>query len=188
MAGIMNNIALAQFAYSWPWYIVRASGLVAAALIILLILSGIGLITGHTFRLFEPLRAWAIHRAIGISLVVAIFSHIFFLLFDNYQRYSLEMILIPSISSLWVGFGIFAFYFLVVIIISSLLIVNSHKKVWKTIHLLSYLTVGLIFFHALNMGTDLKTGLLRYLWLGIGVVILIASMVRYWRSWAIKRG
>lgn len=42
---------------SWPWYITRAAGFVAAISLILLMLSGIGFITGGTFRFLEPLTA-----------------------------------------------------------------------------------------------------------------------------------
>ena len=52
---------------TWPWYITRAAGIIAVVLLILLILSGIGQITGFTFRFLEPLNAWAVHRAIGIA-------------------------------------------------------------------------------------------------------------------------
>ncbi|PIZ62715.1 hypothetical protein COY17_01900, partial [Candidatus Saccharibacteria bacterium CG_4_10_14_0_2_um_filter_52_9] len=35
---------------SWPWYLVRGSGMVAAAALVILLLSGIGQVTGYTFR------------------------------------------------------------------------------------------------------------------------------------------
>lgn len=183
---MINSAVLDQIAYSWPWYIVRASGLTAAVLLILLIISGIGLITGFTFRFFAPIRAWAVHKAIGLSLVFAVISHIFFLLLDQYQKYSLKMILLPSLNLPWVALGIIAAYSLAIIIISSLTIIHTNKKLWKWLHFLGYIVIALIFFHALNMGTDLKSGILRYIWIGSGIIILIAAIFRYRRSFATK--
>lgn len=60
---------------TWPWYITRASGLVAAAALVILILSGVGFITGRSFAFLEPLTAWATHRAIGIVFAVAVSIH-----------------------------------------------------------------------------------------------------------------
>jgi hypothetical protein len=34
---------------SWPWFVTRASGFVAAALLFSLVLSGIGMLTGYSF-------------------------------------------------------------------------------------------------------------------------------------------
>ncbi|MEP7204901.1 MAG: hypothetical protein ABI716_01770, partial [Candidatus Saccharibacteria bacterium] len=59
------NQQLAQRARSsWPRYLTRDSGLIAADLLVLLMLSGIGLVTGLTFKMVEPLKAWAVHRAL----------------------------------------------------------------------------------------------------------------------------
>ena len=41
---------------SWPWYLTRSSGLVAALVLTVLMLSGIGMITGHTFSWLEPAK------------------------------------------------------------------------------------------------------------------------------------
>lgn len=60
---------------SWPWYLTRAAGIVAAVSLIILMLSGIGQITGNTFRFLDPLTAWATHRALGIVFGVSVLVH-----------------------------------------------------------------------------------------------------------------
>lgn len=183
----MNDLVLSHAWSSLPWYLVRAFGLIAVVLLTLLVFSGIGLITGYTFRFWPPVKAWLIHRAIGLSFLLALAGHIFFLLVDRYVNYSLAQILIPfATNSVWLTFGIIAFYFILIIVITSLTIMHSHKKIWKLIHYLSYFAFILVFFHALYMGTDLKSGILRILWILIGISFLYGIMRRLARSSKIK--
>jgi hypothetical protein len=65
------HIATHRVASSWPWYIIRAAGFTAAGLIILLMLSGIGQVTGFTYRFIAPIKAWAIHKALALALCIA---------------------------------------------------------------------------------------------------------------------
>lgn len=182
----MNEIATQQalnhIASSWPWFIVRAAGLTSAVLLVILVVSGIGLITGLTFRVWPPIKAWAIHRSIGISLIITISCHVIFLLFDKYVNYSAINIFVPFTNSIWLTFGVLAFYLLAVVIYTSLTIFNGKKKLWKIIHFLTYPIIIFIFFHALNMGTDLKSGLFRIIWIIFGIVIFIAILTRLWRA------
>jgi hypothetical protein len=171
---------------SLPWYLVRAFGLISVVLLVILIIFGIGMITGFTFRFWEPVKAWAIHKAIAIAFIFSLAGHIFFLLFDSFQRYTLKMIFIPFAGSIWLTFGILGMYLLIIITISSLIIIDTKKYLWKIIHLSSYLAIIFVFFHALNMGTDLKHGWLRISWIIIGFIIAIGIIMRLWRAGTIK--
>ncbi|MEI7838484.1 MAG: ferric reductase-like transmembrane domain-containing protein [bacterium] len=180
---------------SWPWYITRASGIVAVALLLCLILSGIGLVTGYTFKLFEPLTAWAVHKALGLTMIVCVAIHGLALLFDTYVPFTLAQILFPfasnytpavlfgmKVGTIWVALGIFAFYGLVAIIISSLLIIDKKPRIWKYIHILSYLVAIMIYFHGLYLGTDLTHGIFRTTWIMFGIVAFLAAIFRIARS------
>ena len=48
------HVVVQRVSASWPWYIIRGAGFVAAGLLILLMLSGIGQVTGITYRFIEP--------------------------------------------------------------------------------------------------------------------------------------
>ena len=80
---------------SWPWYIARGSGMVAAITLVILLLSGIGLVTGYTFRFWEPLTAWASHRALGIIFSVSVVVHMLSLLFDHFVHFSILTLFVP---------------------------------------------------------------------------------------------
>lgn len=180
---------------SWPWYLTRASGLVAAAALVILMLSGIGQITGHSFKFLDPLTAWASHRALGITFGVSVLVHIFSLLFDKFVSFNIFQLLVPWLSnysqakvfglhlgSLWVALGIFAFYLSAVVVITSLVWVEKKPHLWRLLHFLSYLIILLVFIHALYLGTDLTHGLLRALWWLAGLTIAAGVLVRLWRA------
>lgn len=180
---------------TWPWYVTRASGLVAAASLVVLILSGVGLITGLTFKFLEPLTAWATHKALGYVFGLSVVLHIVALLFDKYASFNIVDVLVPFAShhhpltisgyhfgSLYVALGVFAFYIILAILISSLLWIDKKPYPWKTLHFYGYLAMALVFFHALYLGTDLTHGFFRVLWIIFGVSIAVAIVYRLRRA------
>jgi predicted ferric reductase len=184
---------------SWPWYVTRASGMVAAGLLVLLIISGIGQVTGFTYRLMEPLAAWSVHRALGIALGATILIHGSALLFDKYTPFTILQVLVPFAShytpvtiwrlhlgSLYVALGILAFYAAAIIICSSLFWMNKKPVAWRLLHYTSYLLVFLVFLHGLFLGTDIKHGVFRILWWLSGLVILVGVISRLRRVRTIK--
>lgn len=176
---------------SWPWYLTRASGLIAGLVFFMLMLSGSGFITGHAFNFLEPITAWATHRALGIMLGITLFLHIFALYFDGFIPFDLKSLFIPFAStyrpieiwgvnfgSLYVALGVLAFYIIIAIILTSLFWIDKKPKTWKLIHILSYITIIFIFIHALYLGTDLAQGVLRYVWIGLMAILGWAGLVR----------
>ncbi len=176
---------------SWPWYITRAAGFVAAISLLLLMLSGIGFITGATFRFLEPLTAWATHKAIAVVFAVSAVVHVVSLLFDKYVPFTVAQVLFPFLSSyrevtiaghnfgsLYVALGVFSMYFVLAIILTSILWIDKKPHVWKLFHFLAYLTMIFVFFHALYLGTDLAHGIFRIIWIVAGCSVAIAIVYR----------
>ncbi len=187
----LADIIIGKAATSWPWYIVRAAGLVAALSALVLMLSGIGAVTGHTFRILEPLTAWATHRAIGIVFVLSTIVHIVALLFDKFVPFSVVDVLVPwasdykpvtiagvSLGSIYVALGILAFYAIIAIVVTSLLWIDKKQKLWKLLHLASYGVIIAIFLHALFLGTDTGQGWGRLAWIAGGIVLAMVVLVR----------
>jgi methionine sulfoxide reductase heme-binding subunit len=180
---------------SWSWYVTRGSGLIAAVSLVLLLISGIGQVTGYTYKFLEPITAWASHRALGIAFGVSVLVHIFSLLFDHFVNFSFWQLFVPWLSnyrpttifgrhagSIFVALGVLAFYGVVIVIITSLIWVEKKPYTWKMLHLLSYLIILLVFIHALYIGTDLAHGIFRWLWIGAGISIAIATIHRLRRA------
>jgi sulfoxide reductase heme-binding subunit YedZ len=181
---------------SWPWYLIRGSGIVAAVSLVILIVSGIGQVTGFTYKFFEPLTAWASHRALGIVFGVSVVLHIGGLLFDHFLPFTLGQILVPWVShykpvtlfghnlgSLYVAMGVIAFYLTALVVITSLVWVEKKPHLWKWLHLFSYVIILLVFVHALYLGTDTAHGVVRWVWIASAVGIAAATIHRLWRAY-----
>lgn len=181
---------------SWPWYLVRGSGIVAAVSLVLLMLSGIGQITGHTYRFLEPLTAWASHRALGIVFGVTVVLHVGGLLFDHFTSFTIWDLLIPWLSdykpltlfgvqlgSFYLAMGVLSFYLTGIVVVTSLMIMHKQPHVWKLIHLASYLIIMMVFVHALYLGTDVSKGWMSAVWFACAAAILGGSVFRLWRAY-----
>lgn len=196
VAGTLNSAELGhKLASSWPWYLSRAAGLVAAVLLLLLALSGIGQLTGFSYRFMEPLLSWSLHRAIAIAFGVSVCIHGLALLLDKFDPYNIFQIIIPFTSpdsgvhhgSLYTAFGILASYLAAIMIFTSLYWINKKQKWWRLLHYLSYVLVALVFLHGLLLGTDIRHGTLRIIWWLAGTIIFVGILSRLLRAGTIHQ-
>lgn len=190
--GAAASSQLAQrISVAWPWYITRASGMVAALLLILLILTGVGTLTGYEFKFLSPIRAWANHRRLGIAFAVMVGIHGASLLLDHYITFNIFQVFIPftshyrstklfgvSVGSLGVALGITAMYAIAVVLYTSWKWIGTRAILWKRLHLLSYLILVLVLFHSLMVGSDVRYGLFRLAWIMLNVLVGIVIVVR----------
>jgi predicted ferric reductase len=195
------QIATNRVETSWEWYVIRASGFVAAGLLMLLMISGIGHVTGFTYRFLPPLKAWAIHKAMAYALLLSILVHVTFVLLDSFIKFSVPQVLIPFLSKynngttflglalggLAVTFGILAMYGIVIIVLTSLGFIDTRPRAWRWFHKISYLVVALIFLHGLFIGSDLKYGTFRTFWEAAGIVLALAIVSRLLRAGTLKK-
>lgn len=185
---------------SWGLYMIRAAGLVAAGLVMTLIIWGIGQVTGLIYRLFEPVKAWAIHKALAISLLLVGALHVSLIVINQTMGFTALDALIPfqtnysngtsflgmNLSGLAVAFGILAMYGVIIIVSSSLGWIYSRQKTWRWLHYLGYLVVFDIFMHGLYVGTDLIHGLVRLAWVSLGGILIIAVVSRLLRAGTLR--
>lgn len=195
------RIAASRVGSSWTWYVIRAAGFTAAGLLLLLMFSGIGQVTGLSYRFIEPIKAWAIHKALAFALCAAIVVHVIFLLIDHFLPFSLVQVLVPfksqysngttllgvSLSSIAVALGILALYGVIIIVSSSLGWINTKKGAWRKLHYLSYFVMLAVFIHALGTGADIRYGTFRAVWMLIGLVLILAVISRVWRAGTLRR-
>ena len=185
---------------SWPWYVSRASGLLAAILLGLLVLSGVGLLTGQTYRFLEPLPAWAAHRALGVAFAAMTFLHVFVILFDKFIGFSLVDILVPfatdykplrigglELGSVYMALGILSMYAIAAVLISTHYWMNSQPRRWKLLHYLSYGILAAVFVHGLFLGTDLKSGAARIVWFVVSAALVVSIGLRLYRAHTIGK-
>jgi DMSO/TMAO reductase YedYZ heme-binding membrane subunit len=89
-------------------------------------------------------------------------------------------------GSLGVTFGVLSLYGVVIIVISSLYWIDSKKRTWKLLHYISYAVAVLVFLHALYTGSDLRYGLFRLAWIGLGMIVILGIISRLARAGSLK--
>ena len=130
------------------------------------------------------------------ALLAAIAIHVIFLLIDKFLPFSLLQVLVPFVSTynnkttlfglslgiFGVAFGILAMYGVIIVVASSLKWIDTRKKLWRRTHYVSYAVAGLVFLHALIVGTDVRYGIFRLGWLFLGFIVVAAIITRIWRA------
>lgn len=159
------------------WYAARSSGLVAWVLVTLAIVWGLSLSTRITRG--KPTPAWLLdlHRWLGALSLIFTAIHIAGLVADSYVYFGWSEILIPGASEwqpLEVAWGIVAMYFMVAIQLTSLFMRKIPRKVWRWVHMTSWLVFGLATWHGLTAGTDVENVFFR--WVAIGSVQVVAFL------------
>jgi methionine sulfoxide reductase heme-binding subunit len=156
------------------WYTIRASGIVTWGLVTASVLWGLLLSSRSTRR---PRPAWVLdlHRFIaGLSLAF-LTVHVGALLLDSYVGFSPAAIVIPFASH-WrraaVAWGILAFYLLVAIEVTSLLMTRLPRRLWHVIHLGSFVVFAAATVHGLTAGTDAHNPVLR-----LFAIVSIAAVI-----------
>jgi DMSO/TMAO reductase YedYZ heme-binding membrane subunit len=142
-----------------PWYVARSSGIVAWALVVATIGWGLLLATKVLGRRPGPAWLLSLHRYLGALTVVFVAVHVSAVMVDSYTNFGITDVLVPFTGSwhpLAVAWGIVGMYLLAAIEITSLLRHRLSKRVWHSIHLLSYLLFATTTIHMLTAGTDVK--------------------------------
>ncbi len=169
-----------------PWYVARASGIVAWALILLTIVWGLLLATKVLGR--KPGPAWllSLHRYLGALAVAFVGVHVGAIMLDSYTNFGVTDVLVPFTGSwhpLAVAWGIVGMYLLAAIEITSLLRHKLSNRAWHAVHLLSYFLFATTTVHMLTAGTDAKALMASSVAVLLGVAITFGSVALYlWRS------
>ena len=163
------------------WYLSRASGIVSWALLTATILWGIFLAT----RIFKPFDrpAWLLdlHRWLGALTIFGVALHLVALFADSFVEFSVRDLLVPM-STTWrpwaVASGILAMYLLVAVQLSSVVMKKIPKKVWRVIHLTSYLMFCLVTLHSFLAGSDRGNNLFNMFALAVILMAILATSIR----------
>jgi predicted ferric reductase len=154
------------------WFLARSSGIVAWALLVASVALGLVLSTRALGK--RPTPAWSLdlHRGVSGLAVVLTVVHLAALVLDSYVEFGVAELLVPMASSwrpLAVTWGVVALYLLVAIELSSVLRTRIPVRVWRGIHLTSFVLYVLATLHFVTAGTDVE---------GVpGAVAIIGSMV-----------
>ncbi len=162
------------------WYTARASGIVAWALVTASVVWGLALASRLTRR---PRPAWVldVHRFLGGASVVFVAVHLLALSLDQYVGFGLDDLLVPM-ESVWkpgaVAWGIVAFYLLVAVEATSLLMRRLPRRLWRAVHLTSFGVFGFVTVHALLAGSDAKDAAMQWMALLSVAVVTFLTLFR----------
>ena len=139
------------------WYVARASGIIAWLLLTASVIWGV-LLSTHAFATRRR-PAWLLdlHRWLGGLTIAFVAAHLAALVADSYAHFGIADLAIPYASS-WrpgaVALGVIAMWLLVAVEMTSLAVRRVPRKVWRGVHLTSYLAFWLASLHAAFAGTD----------------------------------
>lgn len=139
------------------WYVTRSSGLVSWGLASAAVIWGLALSTRALGK--KPPAPWLLdlHRFLGALSIVFVAVHIAGVVADNYVHFGLADILVPMASE-WrpgpVAWGVVALYLMVAIELTSLLMRRIPKRLWRTVHLTSFVVFVAATVHGLAAGAD----------------------------------
>jgi sulfoxide reductase heme-binding subunit YedZ len=172
------------------WYLTRASGLVAWIMLTLSVIWGIVLSTKAFPEQRRPLWLLAVHRWLGGLTIWFLAIHLVALVADNYVDFGLADITVPYASN-WkpgaVALGVLGAWLLVAIELTSLAMHKLPRKVWRVVHLSSYVAFWLASMHAAFAGTDATRGLYQITAAASILAVVWALMYRVANRRAVRR-
>jgi len=164
------------------WYVARSGGIVALVLCSLSVIWGLLLNSKYLAGGPKPKGLLNLHRFLGGLSVVFTGVHLLGLWLDSYVEFSVADLLVPFASA-WkpaeVALGVVAFWLLVAVQSTSLMMKKLPRRFWKWVHLSSYALFGLGMWHGIVAGTDASRT--WYQWGAAGIIGLVTWLTA-WRA------
>jgi hypothetical protein len=166
-----------------PWYVARASGLVAWALLAGAVVWGL-LMSSKVLR-GRVKNSWLLdlHRWLGGLALVFTGVHVAAILADTYVHFGLVSVLVP-LTSRWhpvaVAWGISSLYLLAAVELTSLARRHLSHKMWKRVHFLSFPLFVSSTIHGLSAGTDARRPMALIAAAGVTLGVAALTALR-WR-------
>jgi predicted ferric reductase len=163
------------------WYLARATGYVAWALVSASVVAGLLLSTRLTNG--RPTAAWILdlHRFLAGAAVAFTGLHVTGLVADSYVHFGVADVLVPFAAP-WrtgaVALGVIATYLLAAVEVSSLLMRRLPRRLWRGIHLSSYVLFWLATFHLITAGSDAGHPLSKVAAAAVMATVVFLSLVR----------
>jgi predicted ferric reductase len=166
--------------HKW-WYMGRASGFVAYALLFSSVVLGLGI----SSRVFDGLlmRAWVydLHQFLSIFVLLAMTFHALVMLPDPYAQFTLVDMTVPFASSyrpLAVGLGIIVLYGSAIVTLSFYAKRWIGQKLWRAVHYTSFLLFVGALVHGVMAGADTQAWWAQIAYLASGLTVLFLTFFR----------
>ena len=157
------------------WYVARASGIVCWVLLTASLVWGVLLHTRALRSIDRPGWLLDMHSWLSGLAILTMVLHCLALVADNYVYFGWSEILLPNASS-WktgpVSLGVVSLWLLVLVQGSSLIRRWLSRRIWKFVHVFSYLAWFLVSLHAGLAGTDVSNRIYQ----GVALLATIAAI------------
>jgi predicted ferric reductase len=167
------------------WYVARAGGIVAWALMAGSVIWGLTLSTRALGRRPRPAWLFDLHRFLGGLALVFTAVHVLAVVADSYVHFSLVNVLVPLTGDwhpLAVAWGIVGLYLLLAVELTSLAMARLPRRLWRRVHMASFVVFAATSVHALTAGTDRHSpAFLLVVALACGLVTLLTAL-RVWQA------
>ncbi len=139
------------------WFLSRASGIMAWALVSLSVCWGLFISTKAVAKVSSPAWLLDFHRHLGGLAVFFTGIHLAGLVADDYVYFGWAELFVPMASD-WqpgnVAFGIVGLYLLIAIEVTSLAMKRLPRRIWRWVHRSSFVLYFVATYHAIAAGTD----------------------------------
>jgi sulfoxide reductase heme-binding subunit YedZ len=162
------------------WYLSRASGIVAWALLTLAMVWGLLLSTRMFDRRPSPKGLVDLHRFLGGIAVVFVVMHVATIVADSYVHFGAADVLVPLATGwhpLAVAWGVIAMWLLLAVEFTSLAMRYIPRRVWHAVHRLSYALFVSATVHAFAAGPDTRERLFELVCAGSLAILLFLTIV-----------
>ena len=163
------------------WYVTRATGFVAWALLAIAVLWGLFITNRTLTKSAAPAWVLDLHRHLGGLAVVFVAVHVGALPLDGYTHWGWGDLFVPMATK-WhpvaIAFGIVAMYLLAAVEITSLLGRRFPKKWWRRVHMLSFPLYVIASIHLFAAGTDSPNAVARWMVVTTSTLIVFLAGVR----------
>ncbi len=162
------------------WYVSRASGLIAWALVAAAIVWGVTLSSRLVRRRGIPAWLLDLHRYLGTLALVFTVVHLIGLVADNFVYFGWKELFVPM-GTKWnpgaTAWGIVAFYMLIAVQITSWMMRKMPRKIWHSVHLLSFPLFIAGTIHGFQSGADADNKIVQ--WVALGVIVLVVGLTTF---------
>lgn len=170
-----------------PWYLSRATGLVAYLFLFLTVVFGLAIRTRAFERLVDRWRITDIHTFLSVLVLLFVVVHGLVLLGDQFVGFSLTQVFVPFTASyrpLWTGIGIISAWLLLAIGLSFPLRRFTGYAFWRSLHYLTFVVYIGALVHSVFSGTDSTVGWVQVLYEVTAGIVLVMGLARIasWRQ------
>jgi sulfoxide reductase heme-binding subunit YedZ len=164
------------------WYVARASGMVAFALLTTTVLLGLVMSGRARLRRWPRFAVEDVHRFASLLTWSFVGVHALALLADSYLPFSVVDLLVPGLAPyrpLATSLGVVAMELLAALALANLLRTRISYRLWRRTHYLNFAVWLLALAHGVTSGSDSDTA-----W-ALAMYVLAASLVAGLTAWRV---